>query len=237
VDNLTYDEGKQFKLRLTGATGAQLDGTVEATAYLADQFQQIVMRDQIPNDGGYGVTVLDGATEVVLQLERTGGTDGKLTLTNFQSIDITAHAGTDFQLPANLSLTWASGEGGVKMVHIPLIGGGSASSAKSFSLTADMILEGASFNSSSYAGVIILPKQNQTAPVLDVSGLTFSGNKLKFTVSAPEGSIVQLQSLAAIGAAWGIETEATVANGEVTFEISVDASVAQQFFQLKTKLQ
>lgn len=235
VDNLTFDADRSFKIRLTGVTGAQLAGVTEGAGYLSDGFQQVNPRNQIVNDGGYGVTVLAGSSEVILEFERTGGTDGKLTVTNLHTFDSTAAAGVDYDMPQNVSLTWAAGEGGVKTLHVPLKTAATITSAKTFTVTGDVFLEGAQFNLSTYAAVSILPKQNQTRPVVNTADTGLVSNKLKFTVTAPQGSIVQLQSLADLAAQWGIETESTVSNGEVTFEISVDPAVAAKFFQVRSK--
>ncbi len=125
LHNPLYTWGSSLTVSLANPVGAVL-----ASPMIAPISVGLTITDMDPNPAGQltfladasdaTVTVRDDAGFVPIRVERTGGTLGTETCT-ISLTDGDALAGTDYTVPGSTTLSWNSGEGGVKTLMVPLL--------------------------------------------------------------------------------------------------------------------
>lgn len=235
-DNNTYEEDRDFTLQLVSATGAQLGSRRESTGHIMDDSGAIYVRNSMFGEGYSGVAVLRGQSSVAIELERVGGSDGAMTVSGYEFMDLTAFAGRDFAIPTLPTLTWARGELGVKTITIPLLEAETFETGPIlFNLSAKVIQEGSEFEDSVYATVTILPADDRSSPTVREWSLNASKTTLTLDVMAPQGSVVQLRRSTALDGGWTTADEQTSTEGTVRFSVPVSTAQARGFYNVRIK--
>ena len=234
-DNVMRPE-RAFSLRITGGSNVDLAPVRETTCTITEAFQQFTPRNQLQVGWNYGCAVLHGQSQVILKFVRTGGSDGAITFTNFQSVGSSATAGVDYTLPAGLALSWAAGETNLKTLTIPLLHTSSPiTEPKVFSITAEAAFSGTEVVTSLGATIIIAPSVADAPPVIDTSIVQGLLQNLSLTVSAIQGSLLQLEQSVDGLSTWDVAAEGSSADGEVRFNAPIDPSKKAGFFRIRTR--
>lgn len=234
IDNIDFDDGKTICLELTSPIGAQLSARPIATGYIDEPEPYVRTQNEIFVGYGWGVAVLQGATEAIVRLQRLGGSDGKMIVTNFVATDVTATNGIDYLLPAGLTADWHPGEGGVKTISIPLLQTEPISSSRLLMVSADVLVEGSSSRIGANFGVLILPHGSGAFPNFYANAAVANG-KLRMQALAAQGSTIELLKAPTLNGPWIVDNEAVSTDGMLIFETPQEQSVPAAFFQLRQK--
>ena len=237
IDNLEFDGNKSFELELTSAIGAQLPEQRRLTGLLYDWEPSITAQNQvILTNGGWGVPVMQGASEVVVQLQRSSGIDGKAIITNFVAMDDSARKGVDYLLPAGLSASWDAGQTGAVTISIPLLSTELSATNRMFTVSADVLVEGSDYRGSAYFGVIIVSPVAGTFPLFyPYRATTIARGILRMPVTALKGATIQLLRAPSMAGPWSVASEASTVDGTTTFAAPVNHTAPAEFFQLRQK--
>jgi hypothetical protein len=236
INDTALRADRSFTLRLTGASQADLASQRESSCTVVDLYQSFAARNQIAVGWNYGVGVQHGQTQAIIKFERTGGTDGAITFTNFQTIGSQMKAGVDFELPNTLSVSWAAGEGGVKTVSVPLLNTDVAiTEPKLFTISADGTYEGTTMVNSLAATVVVVPPGMEVPPVVDTARLQRILENFSFSVSTLQGAMVELEKSLNGLTSWVTAAEARADDGEVQFNAPLSTSDNAGFFRIKVK--
>jgi hypothetical protein len=237
INNLEFDEGKSFELELTSAIGARLPEQRKLTGLLYDWEPSITAQNQvILTNGGWGVPVMQGASEVLVLLQRASGIDGKAIITNFIAMDDSARKGVDYLLPAGLSASWEAGQTGAVTISIPLLPTEPSATNRMFTLAADVLVEGSNYRGSAYFGVVIVSPEAGTFPLFyPYRSATLGRGRLRIPVTALKGAAIQLLSAPSLAGPWAVISEASSTNGVLTFAPPVSQTAGGEFFRLLQK--
>lgn len=111
-DGLTEASGETLTVRLSEVAGGATLGRNRTTLTIFDPPNRGVIRLRAAN-----ASVVENAGPGTIQLERTGGSDGLVSvLVNTENG--TAIAGSDYTRVANRRIQWADGESGVRTVNV-----------------------------------------------------------------------------------------------------------------------
>lgn len=236
INDTTIDPERSFTFRLIGGTKADLSPAREIPCSIVDSFQQFAPRNQMSVGWMYGTAVLHGQPQAIVKFERFGGSDGAITFTNFQTFGFGAERGVDYELPAALRLTWAPGETNVKTLTIPLLNTNTPiNETKSFNLFADAIFDGTEVGASLSANVIIVRSRAEAPPVVDTSFVNKLLESLSMTISAVQGSMLELEKSIDGLSSWSTAAEGRSEDGEVRFTAPVNSSEKSGFYRIKVK--
>ncbi len=114
-DGVDEGSGETLTLNLSGVTGGAALGRTSTTLTITDP----------PNPGSIGlvaanVSVVEDAGPAAIQLSRTGGSDGAVSVL-VNTANGTASAGSDYTAISNQLVSWADGESGIRTVNVSII--------------------------------------------------------------------------------------------------------------------
>ncbi len=126
VNDTEVEANETFKLTISNPTGgALLSGLTNTIVTIIEDDSSIALTTN-------AVSVIETATNVVLTVKRTGGTNSTVTV-DFLTIDATATAGADYTA-TNATLTFAPGDV-TKTINIPLSNDTAVEGDETFSLS------------------------------------------------------------------------------------------------------
>ncbi|HUS10970.1 MAG TPA: hypothetical protein VMZ30_10925, partial [Pyrinomonadaceae bacterium] len=163
------------------------------------------------------------------------GLDGKMMVTNFTATGYSATEGVDFTVPQGLSATWEAGEGGVKMISIPLVAHPEALTNRFFMMSADTQVEGAlqPVRVDLRFGMMILPRN--TDAFLAYRRPTLVNGKLEMEALGVQGTTIELLKAPTVDGPWTVAAESGGVDGLFPFEADVNAGAKAEFFQFRQK--
>lgn len=235
-DNLTVDNDRTFRLRLTGASGAQLGKTRESLCTISDPYQDFFPRNQMSSGWFYGCLVLQGQANAILNIERSGGTDGAITFTNFQASAVGSEPGIVVDIPSSLKISWGAGESEVKRISLPILQTDLAiTEPKTFNITASGAYEGSDREGHLSATVVILPNATAAPPKINSDLFQRLAQNLSFAISAVQGTTIQLERSVNDLDSWTVATELRSEDGEVLLGVPLNLADQASFFRIKVK--
>ena len=173
---------------------------------------------------------------VILKVERTGGFDGRVIVDDWTLNSAQLQEGVDYKLPENLRLVWEPGEGGVKTFEVALLTpDADLAEIKTLGLNGQGILEGTEGAVSIYGSIMILPKGQEANPVIDPLAVRKALDGFLLTITAVQGSIVELQKSLGGLESWTTEAEARCEDGSLSFNAPSSSGGKAAFFRLQTK--
>ena len=235
IDNLEFDHYKTFHVELTSATGALLPEQRASGGLLYEWDPWIQPQNQIYlTNTGWAAPAVGGSREILLKLHRLNMNDGKVILTNFITTDITAQKGVDYLLPEGLSATWEPGQTGVVTLSLPLLPTAPSATNRTFSVTADALVEGSTYRLSQYFVVAILSTESMEVPAFYPSGgVSLVDGKMRIPAIGLRSEPFELLRAPTLDGPWTLEAAASSADGFVTFEVVPRDGQGGEFFQLR----
>jgi uncharacterized delta-60 repeat protein len=129
IDDATDEPHETFALSLSSPTGGATLGTASAATTIID--------NDVSGPGFLGIVanvqVFETVGTAVVSVQRTGGFDGAVSV-NYATTSDSAVDGQDFT-GVNGTLNWAAGDGGVKLINIPILNDTAPEALESFTVT------------------------------------------------------------------------------------------------------
>jgi Calx-beta domain len=233
IQTPAYEAFQSFNLVLTDVNNASFGNTTNAIMTIMDPYEMLQFANLDPMLGVYNV--VQGETNAVLGLERVGGTDGMLVVTNLSTQDGSALAGTDYVGMSNTtSLVWQPGDGGARLFSVALLKGFSTGSPKTFYVNASGYLEDPTNGMFGWVAVNIVPTNQVPAPAFDESVPLLQAGSLNLRSFLAQGSTLVIESSTNL-ATWSPVAEITSSNGAVQFLAPVQPGAPDQFFRTRVK--
>ena len=150
VNDTVVEADETFTFTASNVTGGAAIGAATATV-------TIVNDDVAPgviNFNPTALSVTEGTATITATLERTGGSDGAVSVT-INSANGTATAGTDYTAIVNQVVNWANGDSAAKTVVVTIADDATVESNEVFTLTASTATGGVTLGSAIATTTII----------------------------------------------------------------------------------
>lgn len=190
IDDALAEENENLTLSLSGVTGGASLGNSSASFTINNDDVAPTPEPGTVSFVSTSISADEDQGIVVIQLQRTAGSDGAVNVT-VNTSDINANAGADYFAITNQMVFWADGDATVKTLNLRLINDAEAEADETFKLTISNPVGGVDLGD---ATTTVTIDSEDVSPIPEPGSISFVSSSM--SVDETQGTVqIQLQRM------------------------------------------